>query len=154
MAKRNPTANTGAGAAPNLTPMVNVAMVVLVVFMLTVSFAEPERFLTSTVSAQGQGAEAPPDDFVPSEPLEIRVASPDADRFIARVGGYQFTDADALAQQLATLRERENAAGVATEDIQVIIRPDATVPHGFVTAVHEATIRAQMEKVAFATSSR
>ena len=142
------------GAAPNLTPVVNVAMVVLVVFMLTASFVESERFLQSTVSAEGQGAAELPDDFVPVEPLEIRVSSPTPERFIARVGGFQLSDTAELAALLNRLREQENAAGVATEDIQVVIRPDGGVPHEFVVAVHEATIAAEMTKVAFATTAR
>lgn len=139
---------------PNLTPVVNIAMVVLVVFMLSASFAAPELFLQSTVSAEGQGAVSPDESFVPTEPLEIRVSSPTPDQFVARIGGNVTSDARELATILTQLRDRELAAGNAIDDIQVIIRPDANVPQRFTVAVQEATIVAELTKVAFAASAQ
>ena len=150
--KRTSRFSTTAGdAVPNLTPVVNIAMVVLVVFMLSASFATSELFLNSTVSVQGQGVVAPAEDFVPTEPLEIRLASPGDGTFVARIGGYVTSDRDELASQLLALRERENAAGVATDDIAVVIRPDADVPLEYLVAAYEATARAELTKVATAT---
>lgn len=154
MKRRSPRIGQGTETAPNLTPVVNIAMVVLVVFMLSASFAAEELFLRSTVSAEGQGAVAPDDDFVPTEPLEIRVSAPDADRFIARIGGNVTSDAEELAAILTTLRQQEEAVGTPVDEIQVIIRPDGNVPQKFTIAVQEATIKAELTKVAFAASAR
>ncbi len=145
---------SGAGgndATPDLTPVVNIAMVVLVVFMLTASFAASEMFLNSSVNVQGQGAVAPADDFVPTEPLEIRLTVITRDQFRARIGGFETGDKDELYDILQQLRDRENAAGIETDDIEVVVRPDADVPLEYLVAAYEAAARAGLTKVATAT---
>ena len=74
-------------SGPNMTPLVDVVMVILIFLMMAGSFVGSEHFLVSNlpISQAGVGGVAPPPGFIPDEPIEIRVD--------ARPGG-SFLDAD------------------------------------------------------------
>src|SRR5215213_7135311 len=74
-------------SGPNMTPLVDVVMVILIFLMLAGSFEKGGWFLQSSMPIKKEGgAGAPPDPSkVPDEPLEIRVDnSPNG--FVAVVG--------------------------------------------------------------------
>ena len=83
-------------AGPNMTPLVDVVMVILIFLMLTGSFAVGEHFLQSNMPVTKKGAGQVTDKSVPDEPLEIRVDSftrpgPDGvsvDMWAAQAGGF------------------------------------------------------------------
>src|ERR1700753_2777622 len=85
-------------SGPNMTQLVDVVMVILIFLMLAGSFAGAEHYLVRNVPYTPKGAAGapPPPGFVPDEPLEIRVDSPVADRFVARAGQIQVDDAAKL----------------------------------------------------------
>src|SRR5438132_14403425 len=85
-------------SGPNMTPLVDVVMVILIFLMLAGSFAGAEHYLVSNLpySQKGGGGQAPPPGFVPDEPLEIKVGSPTPDRFVARAGQIRVGDAAKL----------------------------------------------------------
>ncbi|MEL7237404.1 MAG: biopolymer transporter ExbD, partial [Planctomycetota bacterium] len=127
---------------PNLTPVVNIAMVVLVVFMLTVSFIEPQRYMQSNVALLEQGGQSNFDeDWTPPTPLPILVnmdaAVPSV--FTATVGGQQLSDRDALVALLAEKRTAfESDAGIEAEEVQVEISPQRAVIWQHLITVYEA----------------
>jgi biopolymer transport protein ExbD len=143
-------------AGPNMTPLVDVVMVILIFLMLAGSFVGAEHFLVSNLpfSEKGTGAAAAPAGYIPDEPLDIHVdPRPTADGFIARTGQIRVdNNADALTTQLIRQRKQLNAAGKATSTIQVKINPGKNVKYKHLVAVYEAALRAGFEKVAFATS--
>src|SRR5437016_4507401 len=100
-------------SGPNMTPMVDVVMVILVFLMLAGSFAGAEHYLVSNqvYNPKGGAAQAPPPGFVPDQPLEIRIDSPVPDRFVARVEAFQADDPDRLKAALTQLRDRLEKAG-------------------------------------------
>ena len=143
-------------SGPNMTPLVDVVMVILIFLMLAGSFVGQEHFLVSNLpfSEKGTGAAAPPPGYIPDEPLDIRVdRRPTGDGFIATAGQIRVdNNQDALTQQLLRMRKQLNAAGKPTNTIQVKINPGKNVKYKHLIAVYEAALRADFEKVAFATS--
>src|SRR5438045_6600479 len=112
-------------SGPNMTPLVDVVMVILIFLMLAGSFAGAEHFLISNqpLTKSGVGGAALPAGFIPDEPLEIRVDSPIPDRFVAIAGQIRTENADQLTAQLTRMRTQLNSAGKPTDQIQVKIRP-------------------------------
>ncbi len=118
-------------SGPNMTPLVDVVMVILIFLMFAGSFVGAEHFLVSNLpfSEKGSGAAAPPAGFIPDEPLDIRVdPRPTGDGFIATAGQIRVdNNADALTTQLLRMRKQLNAAGKTTDTIQVKINPGKNV---------------------------
>ena len=140
-------------SGPNLTPLVDVVMVLLIFLMLAGSFRGNEHYLVSNlpITAKGAGAPPPPG-YVPDEPLDIRVDSPVPDKFIARAGQIQTGEIGALTKQLTNMRQALNGAGTTTEKVQVVIAPGRNVKYRFLVEVYEAALRAGFTKVGFAQS--
>lgn len=138
-------------SGPNMTPLVDVVMVILIFLMLAGRFGGQEHYLVSTtpITAKGAGSQAPPPGFVPDEPLEIRVDSPAPDRFRAVADGVQASEGQQLAGQLLALRKRLNAANKPTDKIQVIISPTKTARYNHLLEVYQAALNAEFTKVGF-----
>lgn len=141
-------------AGPNLMPVVNIAMVVLIVFMIGASFAGSEHFLESNnpITPTGAGGIQPPPGFIPDEPLEIRVDSPTPDRFIARAGQIQTSDAASLAEQLKKMHQQFRELDIPAGKIQVRISPGRNVRYKYLIAVYQAAKEAEFEKIGFTTA--
>jgi biopolymer transport protein ExbD len=141
-------------SGPNMTPLVDVVMVILIFLMLAGSFVGAEHFLVSNLplSQGGAGSAELPAGFIPDEPLDIRVDMPTSDRFLATAGQIRTDNPQVLTEQLRRMREQLNAAGQATDKIQVKISPGKNVKYKYLIAVYEAAMRADFTKIAFATS--
>ncbi len=153
-------------SGPNMTPLVDVVMVILIFLMLAGSFGGAEHYLVSgvPVTQTGAGGNSDKKDF--DEPVEIRVDSPVPDRFIARVGDQNISDQDTLNAKMMQLRQKLEAAGTKRERAQIVISPGRNVKFKHLIAVFEAAIRpdkdadgnkladegAAFTKVSFATS--
>jgi biopolymer transport protein ExbD len=141
-------------SGPNMTPLVDVVMVILIFLMLAGSFVGQEHFLVSNLplSTSGAGGAALPAGFIPDEPIDIRVDSPSPDKFMATAGQIRTDDAQRLTAQLKGMRLRLNATGKDDDHIQVKIGPGKNVKYRFLIQVYEAALNAGYKKVAFATS--
>lgn len=141
-------------SGPNMTPLVDVVMVILIFLMLAGSFVGAEHYLSSNlpITERGGGGEPPPPGFVPDEPLEIYVSSPSPDRYVARVGTTSTSDRAQLTQLLETQRNALGRAGKSPEQIQIIISPTKGVKFRFLIEVYEAAMGANFSKIAFAPS--
>src|SRR6476659_10638267 len=62
-------------SGPNMTPLVDVVMVILIFLMMTGSFTQGGWFLQSTVPIKSKGGAQVEvaAGFVPDEPLEVRI---------------------------------------------------------------------------------
>jgi biopolymer transport protein ExbD len=138
-------------SGPNMTPLVDIVMVILIFLMLTGRFGAQEHYLISTtpITSKGVGGQPPPPGFVPDEPLELRVDSPAPDRYVARADGVMASDLDTLSRQLTALRQRLNAAGKQTSGIQVIISPTRTARYSHLLDVYQAALAAEFTKIGF-----
>jgi biopolymer transport protein ExbD len=139
-------------SGPNMTPLVDVVMVILIFLMLAGSFSGAEHYLVSTtpVTKTGTGKNT---SLVPDQvQYTITVDSPAPDRFIARAGDLATNDLNALESALNRKRRAFNAAGTATDKIQVIIAPGRLVQYRFLIDVYQAALQAQFTKVSFQQS--
>lgn len=141
-------------SGPNMTPLVDVVMVILIFLMLAGSFVGTEHYLVSNMplSVSGAGEVQLPPGFIPDEPIDIRVDSPSPDKFIVTAGKIRTSDIGALSQELLKLRQALNAAGKSDDKIQVKIGPGKNVKYRYLVEVYEAALNAGYKKVAFATS--
>ncbi len=141
-------------SGPNMTPLVDVVMVILIFLMLAGSFVGAEHYLKSNlpVTTTGPGDSEVPPGFIPDEPLDIRVDSPTPDRFVATAGQIRTDDINVLTAGLTQMRQRLNDAGKPDDQIQVKIGPGRGVKYKYLVAVYEAAMRAGFTKIAFATS--
>ena len=139
-------------SGPNMTPLVDVVMVILIFLMLAGSFVSSDHYLVSNLpfSEKGGGGEAPPKGFVPDEPLEIKVDSPVPDRFIARAGQIQVDDAERLTALLKRTRDQLQRAGSPPDKVQVVISPGRNVKYKFLVEVYQAALNADFQKIGFA----
>ncbi len=136
-------------SGPNMTPLVDVVMVILIFLMLAGQFGGAEHFLASNVPMNGgPGSVKTPAEI--DEPIEIRVDSPSPDRFTAVAGRISAKDGPTLPVALNRLREDLNKAGRKTPDIQIKIAPGHNVKIDHIVAVQEAAMRAQFEKIGYA----
>lgn len=138
-------------SGPNMTPLVDVVMVILIFMMLVGNFNASEHYLISTtpITAKGAGGKPPPPGFVPDEPLEIRVESTGPDKYVARADGVMASDYETLSGQLLGLRKRMEAAHKSTDKIQVIISPSKNARYSHVLDVFQAALTAQFTKIGF-----
>lgn len=142
-------------SGPNMTPLVDIVMVILIFLMLAGRFGGAEHYLVSDVPYQqtGVGGTPPPEGTMPDEPIEVRVDSPVPDRFIARFGGMQAEDAGSVNAAFKKLYEQMEAASKgSTAKTQIVIGPGRSVKYVFLIQVYEAALDAKFTKVAFATS--
>ena len=124
-------------AAINVTPLVDIVLVLLIIFIVTARFTLPPSIKVDL--PQAASADAP--------------AGEDATAMVTlKPGGEIFLDenrttADLLPAQLAELRGK-NAA------IQLVINADENVLHGAVVRVLDQAKRAGIEKVAISVEEK
>jgi biopolymer transport protein ExbD len=136
-------------SGPNLTSVVDVVMVVLIFLMLAGTF-NSVQVLSGKPAQHGHQRGTP----LQALSLDIRVqedASTGA--FIAtgpdiRVAGSR----DELLAALQAKQQKYIAAGIAPDDVQVVIEPARNVSYQHVLTVFETAGRAKFSKVAFAAS--
>ena len=142
-------------AGPNMTPLVDVVMVILIFLMLTGTFAVGEHFLKSNLPITIEGSSKVTENVPKDEPMEIFVRSPgDSDQaWIADVGGVTIrSDAEALERRLTTMLDNFKAAGKPVDKIQVVITPTPFTRWQHLVNVYQSVLAAKYEKVAFAKS--
>src|SRR5580704_16832737 len=139
-------------SGPNMTPLVDVVMVILIFLMLAGSFSGAEHYLQSTTpmskTGGGQNKSLVPDEVQ----YTITVDSPNPDRFVARAGDLATDDMHTLRAALIRKRQEFNAAGTVTDKVQIIIAPARMVKYKFLIDVYQAANQAQFTKVSFQQS--
>lgn len=143
-------------SGPNMTPLVDVVMVILIFLMLTGTFAVQEHYLISNLPMRQTGAGSvapPPGGFPEFELLEIRVdQNATRDGFVARVGQIQTGDAQVLAAGLKKLCEQYTRVDPELNKVQVIISPGRAVKYDQIVEVYQAAMDAKFKKIGFATA--
>jgi len=141
-------------SGPNMTPLVDVVMVILIFLMLVGQFGGAEHYLLSNLpfSEKGLGGSKPAEGIVPDEPLDIRVDSPTPDTWTAVAGKIKTSDASILTAQLTKMHQDFKSAGKSTDKIQVVISPGRDVAYDFLMKVYESAMNADFTKISFAKS--
>ena len=130
--RRDARTNYEAHAGPNMTPMVDVVMVILIFFMASTVILGPEMLLAAGL--ENKAEPEPPTDTDPrfsiEQPVfEIRLTIFDG---AVAVSGLGLTDAP-LSELAGAARALAAGAG---SGVRIIVNPDDPVPY-------EAVIRAQ-----------
>src|SRR6059058_4012299 len=99
-------------SGPNMTPLVDIVMVILIFLMLTGSFVGSEHFLVSNlpITPSQAGDAPPPPGFIPDEPITIQVDIRGG-KYVVTAGKIQTDDPGTLNTQLRSMRENLNKAG-------------------------------------------
>ncbi len=122
----------------NLIPFIDVLLVVLIFLMLSTTYSKfTELQLTLPVADVEQQRD---------RPREIIVA-------IAADGRYAINKTAVEDRSVTGLTQALAAAAVAGKDSVVIISADATAPHQSVVSVMEASRRAGLSQITFATQT-
>lgn len=133
-----------ANLQPPMTPMIDVTFQLLLFFLLTCEFREPEGMIPGTLPGGGP----PPGDVVPlPDAIHIRLI-PSADRQSA---SYQLTGVSTV---ITSVRELGNLLQVRQEqlgsrEVPVVIFPNPDVPWGFVVEAFNQAKRARFSKIGF-----
>ena len=146
-----------AHVGPNMTPMVDIVMCILIFFMLGSTFLSPELFLTSNMPAieKGLGTIAP-DQKLP--PVRMNIVMKLQQGGITTVSAFDsapmtMSKIDDLDQQaslgILSFFEQKKAGGISN-DVQIIIMPDRLVPYQDVITIYDYCAKAKFTQVAFA----
>jgi len=119
----------------NITPLLDLAFVLLIIFMITTPLLESSMSLVIPSSA----ARNPP-----INSSQVQMISIDRSETIKL--NNQVIDLEALSAQLAELKR-------ANPDIAVVIRPDRELPVQKLVTLMDALLRAQISKVGIATKA-
>jgi biopolymer transport protein ExbD len=117
----------------NITPLLDLAFVLLIIFMITTPLLENSMNLVIPSS----GATTPP--ITSSQVQTISIDRTETIRF-----NNQMVDPETLSAQLAELKRRN-------PDVAVVIRPDRELPVQKLVSLMDALQRAQITKVGIAT---
>ena len=117
----------------NITPLLDLAFVLLIIFMITTPLLENSMNLVIPSS----GATTPP--ITSSQVQTISIDRPETIRF-----NNQVVDPETLSARLVELKR-------TNPDVAVVIRPDRELPVQKLVSLMDALQRAQITKVGIAT---
>lgn len=139
-------------SGPNMTPLVDVVMVILIFLMMVGNFGALEHYLLSNVPLLTDGTSQGIKSIEEiKDTIEIAVYStPSGDGFTCRVTTSALKpNKDNLDEILQGLRAQLVKGSRTVDDIQVVIAPQRTVQYVHLVKVYEAALRAKFTKIAF-----
>lgn len=152
---------------PNMTPMVDVVMVILVFFMVSAAFLGPEWLLSSLVpqlgdpaaakakATPGSGPRNPNDDPFETPPVRFVI---ELERRAEASGTNMTVVAHGAGLRDATIEQVIDALNVLVKDaggnVEVLVKPGAGVPWGPVVRAHELCNAAGISRVGPSTKTR
>ena len=151
-------------SGPNMTPLVDVVMVILIFLMLAGSFAANEHYLTSDVPIKQSGGAKDPNagEFL-DDILEISIVSDGGKSFRVAGGDINLsgltTDVNSKSRELliqklsAKKKLLVETAKTPVDKIQVVLAPSATTRYEHIALVYEAALKAEFTKIAFRTAA-
>jgi biopolymer transport protein ExbD len=137
---------------PNMTPMVDIVLVILVFFMATAAFIGEEWFVQASIpSASGPSADAgTADTEEPSRTVHVRLRLDDAGAPVAWASelGIEGQPIERLIEHIRTLAPDDETASS-----QLMIIADTDVIYRDILRVHEASSAAGITKVGLGSSN-
>ena len=119
----------------NVTPLLDLAFVLLIIFMITTPLLENSMNLIIPSSSAANA---------PISRVQVQTISIDRDETIRM--NNQIVDADSLAARLLDLKS-------ANPDVAIVIRPDRELPVQKLVTLMDSLQRAQITKVGIATKA-
>jgi biopolymer transport protein ExbD len=139
-------------SGPNMTPLVDVVMVILIFLMLAGSFGSDTAYLVSNLPIRKTGVGKPDIQVgeVEDEQLVVRIDPNSQYGFQVMAGDIRaYGNTENLDQAFLQKKAQYEAAATPVDKIQVILAPSGSVRYDAVARVYEAALRAQFKKVAF-----
>jgi biopolymer transport protein ExbD len=152
----NLTPATAKHHSPNMTPMVDVVMCILIFFMLGSSFILPEWMLKNSLPAARGSGDGPATDL-PAVRVPIRVGRQAGETLVQAFGTAPLKvnaparasgPANAQLQDLFTSRAEK-----LSPNTQFLICPERNVPYQDLITIYECCLKARMNHVAFTPAS-
>ncbi|MGD0388222.1 MAG: biopolymer transporter ExbD [Tepidisphaeraceae bacterium] len=148
-------------SGPNMTPLVDITMVILIFLMLAGSFNTLEHYLVSDVPLQAKGiGAAPPAGAVFPTKFTISV-SEQGPTYVVKAGNFASVKdsdprraCDRLMIQLKGQYRNFKDAGVKMDDVQIIIYPAQNVTLDGLVPAFEAAQNAGFTKVGFGINAK
>ena len=142
-------------SGPNMTPLVDVVMVILIFLMLAGSFGTNEHFMASSVPihAKGSGKVDLPPGWVPPVLVDVQVAK-NGDASIQPELSYE-KDVKRVQSVLASKLEKLKQINGANSkvSIEVVLHPAPLTKWSALAPLYDAALLAKYEKVSFAQSN-
>ncbi len=126
---------------PNMTPMVDVVMVILIFFMATASVLGPEWYLKSSLPHTAPASATTTPDQDKLEQIRLKVIVRNGTTVITAEG----LPETSVTGAAAFLMKRREAGD--PKKMVVLITPDAAVPYQDLVALHEACEKLGIVKV-------
>ena len=126
---------------PNMTPMIDVVLVILIFFMAGSTFLGQEWFIKSELLQRGTAAGQKDPLELPPIRLNFRLRRA-VDQTVVTGMGDTPLDIGAFSDRI-----REFTAGADASQIIVIIEPEAGITYNDVVRVHEACLAAGIERI-------
>jgi biopolymer transport protein ExbD len=134
---------------PNMTPMVDVVMVILIFYMSAASFVGSEWFLRTALPKPGAAAGPSASDANKDNPFdlgaarfEITLSPGPGGATIVRGRGFEGVSLVDLPARL-----KELSQGTDEKDVVLIIRSEPDVPYGDVIKAHDAASAAGITQI-------
>ena len=141
-------------SGPNMTPLVDVVMVILIFLMLAGSFGGSSLFLSSNLPiVKGGVGGVAAGDLAPVI-LEVRIDPDPTYGFKVTADNIRtYGTTEGLQDAFAKKRDQYvNVAGTKPEEIQVVLYPAQNVKYESVAKVYQAALKAGFPKIAFHAS--
>jgi biopolymer transport protein ExbD len=141
-------------SGPNMTPLVDVVMVILIFMMLCGSFGGIEHYLQSNLPIRPKdGGQTSKKSAFDDVQVDVRVDAPsNSNVWTARFGDVATSNPDTLKQALKAKFDTYKAAGTGPDKLQVIINPNRFVKWKSLIAVYQAALEAGYQKIGFSTA--
>src|SRR4051812_46439089 len=152
--RRGVMKKTAVHVGPNMTPMVDVVMCILIFFMLGSSLAMPDLFLKSNtaISKVGLGTEQSTQEL-PSVRMNIKLQRQGAETWVSAFDSPlmkmdKVDDPDQTNSQSVFARLSERRTTIS-DDVQVLIVPEKSVPYQDVITIYDFCTKLKFKQVAF-----
>ncbi|MFN8745734.1 MAG: ExbD/TolR family protein [Phycisphaerales bacterium] len=144
---------------PNMTPMVDVVMVILVFFMASAAFVGPEWFLKALIArppeqqagnAGGEPPKTPPTAPASLSTIRLTIAIEVVEgRTLARLNDEPAREIDLILASLSDVVRGLDPAVIA-QQVEVLVRPGVGVAYRDVVRVHEGVQKLGIPRVGIA----
>ena len=146
-------------SGPNMTPLVDVVMVILIFLMLAGSFGANEWYLTSKSVKTGGGSGPPPElkpGELPDEIIEVQILPDTTYGFRVLSGDInsqgRAPDRDWLIGRFTAKMQQYESQKTPIDRLQVVLAPSNNAQYEHIARVYEAALSAKFAKIAFRTS--
>ncbi len=143
---KNPTPKKRDAALElNLTSMIDVIFLLLIFFVFTSDFKEPEKLLPTKLSGVGAIVDAPPVEQTERDlgKITARVAASPDGKIVWTIDGTRVNSLDAVETTFARLQEID-------PNVPVVLAPERAVPIESVLDVYDRARRVGLSKIQFA----